>query len=140
MFVIFQKNCYKTNKNLEFCSRIQTKQQKLKTSVFFGRYKQVFSIFPEQKKYATWISLIFRKCQPCIIFSMFLTFCQILDSCFYKIDLIKQKVCCKTLFDDNLKFVCLTKQFLQKQRKDYSIKYIQKLFSECLSQAKIFLL
>ena len=29
--------------------------------------------------------LVFRKCQLCIILSLFLIFCQISDSCFYKI-------------------------------------------------------
>ena len=36
--------------------------------------------------------LIFRKCQLCIILNMFLMFCQILGSYFYKIDH------CKALF------------------------------------------
>ena len=49
-------------------------------------FQQILAIFKKQQKYAGWMLLIFKKCQICIILTMFLIFCQISGSCFYKID------------------------------------------------------
>lgn len=95
---IYQGNCYtKLNQtlliNINNAARACSKQEHFSEDPI-----NFFFVFLRFLVYATWVLLVSRKCQLCIVLRIVLMFCQILASCFYKIDPMKKKSVLDTLF------------------------------------------